>query len=69
MFVQGNSFSDEEGRTVLTIAHRLSTVAAADEIIVLDAGEVAERGTHAELLSQGGKYAALWAQQLREEAA
>ncbi|MCO6382572.1 ABC transporter ATP-binding protein/permease [Oceanicola sp. 502str15] len=67
--IQGALARAAEGRTVLTIAHRLSTVAGADEIIVLDAGEVVERGSHAELLVQNGKYASLWAQQLRDEAA
>ncbi|MEU3983213.1 ABC transporter ATP-binding protein [Streptomyces sp. NPDC026672] len=46
-------------RTTLTIAHRLSTVRGADQIVVLDSGNVAEQGTHEELLEQGGRYAAL----------
>ena len=48
-----------EGRTTITIAHRLSTVREADQIVVLDRGRVAEIGTHEELLTRGGRYAAL----------
>jgi ATP-binding cassette subfamily B protein len=51
------------GRTTIVIAHRLSTVIGADEIIVLDAGAIAERGSHAVLLDQGGIYAAMWQRQ------
>ena len=50
-----------EGRTVIMIAHRLSTVIGADRIIVLDSGHVAEQGTHAELLENSGLYARMWA--------
>lgn len=50
-----------EGRTVVMIAHRLSTVVNADKIIVLDAGRVAEEGTHSELTAAGGLYARMWA--------
>jgi ATP-binding cassette, subfamily B, heavy metal transporter len=53
-------------RTTIVIAHRLSTVVGADQIVVLDAGRVAERGTHAELLGKGGLYAELWARQAAE---
>ncbi|MBJ6122772.1 ABCB family ABC transporter ATP-binding protein/permease [Sphingomonas mollis] len=56
----------ERGRTTIVIAHRLSTVVHADQIMVLDAGMVAERGTHAELLRRGGLYAEMWARQARE---
>jgi ATP-binding cassette subfamily B protein len=53
-------------RTTIVIAHRLSTVVGADQIIVLDGGRVAERGTHAELLERGGLYAELWFRQAAE---
>jgi ATP-binding cassette subfamily B protein len=48
------------------VAHRLSTVADADQILVLRAGRIAERGSHADLLALGGDYAALWSKQIRE---
>jgi len=52
-----------KGRTTLVIAHRLSTVVSADEIIVLKDGQIAERGRHAELLAQKGLYASMWDRQ------
>ncbi len=56
----------ERGRTTIVIAHRLSTVVHADQIVVLDAGHVAETGTHADLLRRGGIYAEMWARQAQE---
>lgn len=57
------------GRTTLVIAHRLSTVVNADEILVLDQGTIVERGTHGTLLARGGTYAALWNRQREADAA
>jgi ATP-binding cassette subfamily B protein len=56
------------GHTTLVIAHRLSTVMDADQILVLDQGRIVERGTHRELLARGGAYAQMWALQQQEEA-
>jgi ABC-type multidrug transport system fused ATPase/permease subunit len=61
--VQAAINTARSGRTVLCIAHRLSTVRDADEIIVLHAGAIAERGTHDQLLAARGRYHALWQQQ------
>jgi len=52
-----------EGRTALVVAHRLSTVARMDQLIVLDRGQIIEQGAHAELLDLGGTYARLWQHQ------
>jgi ATP-binding cassette, subfamily B, heavy metal transporter len=56
------------GRTALIIAHRLSTVMNADEIVVMEAGRIVERGSHAQLLALSGSYAQMWALQQQEEA-
>jgi ABC-type multidrug transport system fused ATPase/permease subunit len=57
------------GRTSILISHRVAAVKDAHQILVLDAGQVAERGTHATLLAQGGLYASLYREQLAAEAA
>ena len=61
--IQGNLRELSTGRTTLIIAHRLSTVVDADEILVLDEGRIVERGSHLALLAQGGAYAEMWARQ------
>jgi len=58
-----------EGRTTIVIAHRLSTIVNADEILVLDKGLIAERGTHEALIRSGGIYASLWRRQQEVDAA
>lgn len=64
--IQATLEAIERGRTTIVIAHRLSTVVHADRIVVLEAGRVAEQGTHAELLRQGGLYAEMWTRQAQE---
>ncbi len=64
--IQANLDEVSAGRTTLVIAHRLSTVVNADEILVLDQGRIVERGDHAALLAEGGVYAAMWARQQQE---
>jgi ATP-binding cassette subfamily B protein len=61
--IQANLKTASEGRTTLVIAHRLSTVIDADEILVLADGGIAERGGHAELLAAGGLFAGMWRKQ------
>ena len=57
-----------EHRTTLVIAHRLSTVIDADQILVMEAGRIIERGSHRKLLERGAVYARMWALQQEEEA-
>ncbi len=67
--IQASLRTLSQNRTVFTIAHRLSTVIDADEIIVLDHGRVVERGSHAALLAKGGTFADMWNRQESSEAA
>src|SRR5690606_11449396 len=61
--IQAELRSAARGKTALVIAHRLSTVVDAHEILVLEHGHIVERGAHAELLARGGVYAGMWALQ------
>ncbi len=61
--IQENLFALMEGKTVIAIAHRLSTLTGMDRLIVLDKGRIAEMGRHEELVNNGGLYAALWSRQ------
>ncbi|MCX2723462.1 ABC transporter ATP-binding protein [Roseibium salinum] len=61
--IQQNLARIMEGRTTLAVAHRLSTIAAMDRLVVMDGGRIVEEGTHQELLDGGGLYAALWERQ------
>lgn len=65
--IQAQLDAAAQGRTTLVIAHRLSTVMNADEIVVMDKGQIIERGTHNVLLGRGGAYAQMWALQQQEK--
>ncbi|HSB98429.1 MAG TPA: ATP-binding cassette domain-containing protein, partial [Burkholderiaceae bacterium] len=65
--IQAELKSAAQGKTALVIAHRLSTVADAHAIVVLDAGRVVETGSHAELLARDGRYAQMWRLQQQVE--
>ncbi len=67
--IQAELRSAAQGKTTLLIAHRLSTVVDAHEILVLEAGRIVERGTHTDLLAHGGSYARMWALQQSGDAA
>lgn len=65
--IQASIDSAARGRTTLVIAHRLSTIMNSDQILVMDAGRIVERGTHAELIEKGGRYSQMWALQQQED--
>lgn len=64
--IQSTLRNVEQGRTTIVIAHRLSTIVHADEIVVLEAGRIVERGTHADLMARDGLYAEMWMRQASE---
>ena len=61
--IQGALTNLMKGRTSIVVAHRLSTIAGLDEIVVLNDGKIVEQGTHQELLAKGGEYQKLWSRQ------
>jgi ATP-binding cassette subfamily B protein/ATP-binding cassette subfamily B multidrug efflux pump len=61
--IQDNLYGLMEGKTVIAVAHRLSTIAALDRLVVVDGGRIIEEGTHTELIARGGLYAQLWKRQ------
>ena len=61
--IQDTLYGVMEGKTVIAIAHRLSTIRRMDRIVVMDEGQIAEQGTHSELLAAKGLYAGFWARQ------
>jgi ATP-binding cassette subfamily B protein len=61
--IQAELQNAARNKTALVIAHRLSTVVDAHQILVMEAGRILERGTHAELMAMGGRYAQMWALQ------
>ncbi len=65
--IQDGLRSLRQGRTTFVIAHRLSTIRSADQILVLEGGEIVERGTHDELLAADGRYRQLYDKQYRLE--
>lgn len=67
--IQGALSTLSKGRTMLIIAHRLSTITTADQILVLHNGQVAEKGTHEQLLALKGRYASMWRKQIRAQRA
>jgi ATP-binding cassette subfamily B multidrug efflux pump len=61
--IQENLYALMEGKTVIAVAHRLSTIAAMDRLVIMDKGVIVEEGTHRSLLEKGGLYASLWQRQ------